>query len=295
MKSRETAYLHGLATLFAGVFLVGGGHSSVAAQSSGLDGAVYLGTCEHLAESVGESTPFFFGIGEHRGNNQAIPAASSFVVKIPMPFDALLAEDHAVTASNSAGDIVACGEMAGTRTDEGALIVGLRAEDESAITGVAYLAPGDDRSQTDVTIMVAGEALGEMASAQALEAADYADDLVRITESTRESFRAFASLMGDPHFGQDDWTGEVKAQIAIWDSNYEEAQALNPPPVFAKTHALLLEALRIYGEAGDDVALGLDTLDPAMITQAAAKVAEANESFVQVIEEADRIRQRRGE
>jgi hypothetical protein len=288
------AYLRGLATLVAGVFLVAAGHSSVVAESAGLDGTVHWGTCDHLAEPVSDPTPFVFGIGERRGNSQAIPAASSFAT-IPIPFDALLADDHAVTASDPAGDIVACGEIAGTRTDEGALIVGLRAEEESAVTGVAYITPSDEASQTHVTLMVAGEPLGEMAAVQAREATAYADDLMRITESTRESFRAFATLLRDPRFGQDDWTSEVEAQLAIWDANYEEALALNPPPVFAETHALLLEALRIYGEAGDDVALGLDTLEPAMITQAGSKVAEANESFIQVMEEVDRIRQERGE
>jgi hypothetical protein len=255
---------------------------------------VHRGTCDRLADPVSAPTPFFFGIGERRGNSQAIPAASSFAT-IPIPFDVLLADDHAVTASDPAGDMVACGEIAGTRTDEGALIVGLRAEEESAVTGVAYLSPSDDASQTDVTLMVAGESLAEMANAQARDAVAYADDLVRITDSTRESFRTFATLLGNPRFGQDDWTSEVEAQLAIWDANYEEALELNPPPVFAETHALLLEALRIYGEAGDDVTLGLDTLDPNMINQASAKVVQANESFVKVLELVDRMRQERGE
>jgi hypothetical protein len=294
VRTHELEYLRGVATLIAGMFLMAAGQSSVAAQSAGLDGGVHRGTCDRLAESVSDSTPFFFGIGEHRGNNQAIPAASSFAT-IPIPFDAMLADDHSVTASDAAGDVVACGEIAGTRTDDGALIVGLRAENESAVTGVAYLSPSDDASQTDVTLMVAGEPLAEMANAQARDAVAYANDLVRITDSTRESFRAFVMLMGDTRFGQDDWTNEVKAQLDIWDSNYEEALTLNPPPVFAETHALLLEALRIYGDAGDDAALGLDTLDPAMINQAASKVAKANESFIQVVEEVDRIRQERDE
>jgi hypothetical protein len=288
------AHLRGSVTLVAGMLLLVAGHSAVAAQSAGLDGAVRRGTCDRLADSVSDPTPFFFGIEERRGNSQAIPAASSFAT-IPMPFDALLADEHAVTASDSRGDVVACGEIAGARTDEGALIVGLRSEDESAVTGVAYLAPSDEVSQTDVTLMVAGESLAEIANAQAQEAVAYASDLVRITESTRESFRAFATLMGDPRFGQEDWSSQVEAQLAIWDANYDEALALNPPPVFAEVHALLIEALRLYGEAGDDVALGLDTLDPAMINQAGSKVVQGNESFVKIVEAVDRMRQERGE
>jgi hypothetical protein len=288
------ASLRGLATLVVGVFLMAAGHLSVVAQSAGLDGTVHRGTCDRLADPVSDPTPFFFGIGERRGNSQAIPAASSFAT-IPIPFDALLAHDHAVTASDSGGDVVACGDIVGIRTDDGSLIVGIRAEDESAVTGVAYITPSDEASQTDVTLMIAGEPLGEMAAAHAREATAYADDLVRITESTRESFRTFATLLGNPRFGQDDWSSEVEAQLAIWDANYEEALELNPPPVFAEMHALLLEALRIYGEAGDDVTLGLDTLDPNMINQASAKVVQANESFVKVLELVDRMRQERGE
>ena len=326
----------GLITLVAGMTLLYAGHSGVAAQSAGLDGAVHQGTCDRITDPVSDLTPSLLGTGEWRGNNDAIPAASSFST-IPISLDALLADEHVVTASDPAGDIIACGEIGGTRTDAGALIIGLRSEEESAVTGIAYLAPSGDGSQTNVSLFVAGEPLAEMAVdpaevvAQAVpeavveeddvdalltpipvaepdeaapvveqqtgftaEESAYANDVVEITESMVESFDEFTALMGNPRIGQNDWTIGVVTQFFIWDENYQEALALTPPPAFVETHALFVEALRLYSEAGDDAVVGIDTLDPAIINQASAKMNQASELIALASAEVDRIREERG-
>jgi hypothetical protein len=59
-------------------------------------------------------------------------------------------------------------------------------------------------------------------------------------------------------------------------------------------HALFVEALRLYSEAGDDFVLGLDTLDSAVINQGVAKMSQANELINQASEEINRIREERG-
>ena len=321
----------------AGVMLLVAGQSSVAAQTPGLSGAVHEGTCESIATPVSDLSPSLLGTGERRGNNEAIPAASSFST-IPLSLDALLADEHVVTASEPGGDIVACGDIGGTRTDGGALIIGLRPAEDSAITGIAYLAPSADASQTDLSLFVAGESLAEIAAAQVeavveevpeaivegggvdvlltplpvaeadvaapvaeqqtgftAEELAYANDVVEITESMVESFDDIAALMENPRIGQDDWSIDVVTQFFIWDSNYEAALALTPPPVFAETHALFVEALRLYTEAGDDAVLGIDTLDPTMINQASTKMSQASELMILASAEVDRIRQERGE
>src|SRR5215213_8780039 len=163
MRRHYMARLHGLVTLVASMTLLLAGHVSVAAQSAGLDGAVHQGTCDRITDPVSDLTPSLLGTGERRGNSEAMPAASSFST-IPISLEALLADEHVVTASDSEGDIVACGEIGGTRTDAGALIIGLRSEEESAVTGIAFLAPSGDGSQSNVSLFVAGEPLSEMAA-----------------------------------------------------------------------------------------------------------------------------------
>jgi len=330
------ARLRGLVTLVAGMTLLLAGHVSVAAQSAGLEGAVHQGTCDRIEDSVSDLTPSLLGVGEHRGSSEAIPAVSSFST-IPLSLDALLANDHVVTATEPGGDIVACGEIGGTRTDSGALIIGLKPSEDSAIAGIAYLAPTGDPSQTDVSLFVAGESLAEMAIAQVEAVAEevpealvegggvdvlltplpvaapdapapvveqqtgftaeesaYADDVVEITHSMVESFQDFSALMETPRFGQDYWTIGVVTQFFIWDENYQDALALTPPPVFAETHALFVEALRLYSEAGDDFTLGIDTLDMTVINEGGSKVTQANELMNLASAEVDRIRDERG-
>jgi hypothetical protein len=266
----------------------------VAAQSAGLDGAVYRGTCDRLADHVGDLTPAIFGTGERRGSNQAMPA-TSFFATIPMPIDDLLANGHVVAASGPEGGAVACGEIGGVRTDDGALLIGLRPEMESGVTGVAYLVPGEEASQTDVSLLISGEPLADITNARTEEEAAYADDMNRITQSMIESFSTFAVLGENPRFGDAAWMSDVEAQVAIWDSGYDEARALNPPPVFARTHERLVEALRLYSEAGADFLVGFGTRDPAAVEQAVLTVAEADELFRQVMEVVTRAREARDE
>jgi hypothetical protein len=294
MRRQEVAYLRGLAALVAGIILVVDAHAPAAAQSAGLDGAVFRGSCDRLADQVSDLTPAVFGTGEHRGNNQAMPA-TSFFATIPIPLDDLLADDHVVAASDPEAGSLVCGVIGGVRTDDGGLLIGLRSEKESSITGVAYIAPGDEASQTDVSVLIAGDLLAEISNARTQEEAAYADDMIRISQSIVESFSSFAALIENPQLGVNDWSNDIKAQVAIWDSNYDEALGLNPPPVFAETHALLIEALRLYSEAGDDFVAALDTRDSELAYQAVSTVAEADELFRQVMEVVDRVREDRGE
>jgi len=72
---------------------------------------------------------------------------------IEASLDDLLASPYAINAHASAEDIatyVACGDIAGTVVD-GTLLVPMRAQNDSGLTGVAVLA-GNDAGGTDVTV-----------------------------------------------------------------------------------------------------------------------------------------------
>jgi hypothetical protein len=120
---------------------------------------VHTGTCNEVGEVVAPLTDLAGAIGGDRVGQvrRAIPAQSSFT-SVPLTLDAILGADHVVNVHLSADEIdtyIACGEIGGMLTPEGAVIVGLRELNNSGFTGIAYLAPGADGASTDVSAFVA--------------------------------------------------------------------------------------------------------------------------------------------
>jgi hypothetical protein len=120
---------------------------------------IHTGTCKDIGEVVAPLTDLTGATGGNRVGQarRAIPAESSFT-NVPMTLDAILGADHVVNVHLSAEEIgtyIACGEVGGMLTPEGAVIIGLRELNNSGFTGIAYLAPGADGTSTDVSVFVA--------------------------------------------------------------------------------------------------------------------------------------------
>ena len=120
---------------------------------------IHTGTCDEVGEVVAPLTDLTGATGGDRVGQarRAIPAESSFT-SVPMTLDAILGADHVVNVHLSAEQIdiyIACGEIGGTLTPEGTVIIGLREMNDSGFTGIAYLAPGADGASTDVSVFVA--------------------------------------------------------------------------------------------------------------------------------------------
>jgi hypothetical protein len=120
---------------------------------------IHTGTCREVGEVVAPLTDLTGAIGGDRVGQarRAIPAESSFT-SVPLTLDAILGADHIVNVHLSAEEIdtyIACGEIGGMLTPEGAVIIGLREMNNSGFTGIAYLAPGADGASTDVSAFVA--------------------------------------------------------------------------------------------------------------------------------------------
>src|SRR5215212_8923429 len=120
---------------------------------------IHTGTCDEIGEVVAPLTDLTGATGGDRVGQarRAIPAESSFT-SVPLTLDAILGEDHVVNVHLSAEEIetyIACGEVGGMLTPEGAVIIGLRELNNSGFTGIAYLAPGADGASTDVSVFVA--------------------------------------------------------------------------------------------------------------------------------------------
>ena len=120
---------------------------------------IHTGTCDEVGEVVAPLTDLGGAIGGDRVGQarRAIPAQSSFT-SVPLTLDAMLGADHVVNVHLSADKIdtyIACGEIGGRLSPEGAVIIGLRELNNSGFTGIAYLAPGADGASTDVSVFVA--------------------------------------------------------------------------------------------------------------------------------------------
>ncbi|MCC6312727.1 MAG: DUF4397 domain-containing protein [Thermomicrobiales bacterium] len=87
-----------------------------------------------------------------------VAAVENGFTAAPMAFDDLLAADHVVTVATSdeaGAPLLACGEIGGRLTDDGALAIALRATD-GTLAGMAVLAPSVlDAEATDVSIFLA--------------------------------------------------------------------------------------------------------------------------------------------
>ena len=120
---------------------------------------IHTGTCHEVGEVVAPLTDLTGAAGGDRVGQarRAIAAESSFT-SVPLTLDAILGADHIVNVHLSAEDIdmyIACGEVGGMLSPEGAVIIGLREMNNSGFTGIAYLAPGADGASTDVSAFVA--------------------------------------------------------------------------------------------------------------------------------------------
>ena len=119
---------------------------------------IHVGTCNEVGEVVAPLTDLTGATGDRVGQaRRAITAESSYTA-VPMTLDAILGADHVVNVHLSAEEIgtyIACGEIGGSLTPEGAVIIGLSEMDNSGFTGIAYLAPAADGASTDVSAFVA--------------------------------------------------------------------------------------------------------------------------------------------
>lgn len=140
---------------------------------------IHSGTCVEgeLGEVVAPLTDLVGQRGQRAGNQRALVVASSFT-NVPLPLDAILAADHAINVHLSAEAIdeyIACGEIGGPLGDTNTLAIGLRQQNRSGFTGIAYLAPGADGASTDVSVFVA-QTLGRGGAAGAAASPVASDD-----------------------------------------------------------------------------------------------------------------------
>jgi hypothetical protein len=166
--------------VLAGTILSPSGGS---AQQTGVAAEIRQGNCDQVGEVVAPLVEARLPAGEPRGNAAAMPAANSFTT-VPLSLAALTASDHAIVIPFPVEDrLVACGAIGGTLTEAGSLIVGLAPQGDTEISGIVYLSPSPDPTQTNVSLFVTGEGLDLFLSATFLPPTVAEEDAARFTEA----------------------------------------------------------------------------------------------------------------
>src|SRR5215218_4292600 len=114
------------------------------AEQTGITAEIHEGNCDDIGEVVAPLVEARLPARDRRGNAAAMPAANSFTT-VPISLEALTASDHAIVVPFPVRDeIVACGDIGGTLTEAGALMVGTSPQGKTKVSGIAYLSPGAD-------------------------------------------------------------------------------------------------------------------------------------------------------
>jgi hypothetical protein len=119
---------------------------------------IHSGDCVELGDVVFPLTDLTAPVGEGVGQADKAAQAESSFTNVPAPLSDILAADHAINVHLSAEEIgtyIACGEVGGVLTPDGALIFGLREQSNSGYTGIAFLRPSADGASTDVSVFIA--------------------------------------------------------------------------------------------------------------------------------------------
>jgi hypothetical protein len=128
------------------------------AQTAAIDrpAAIRGGTCASLGEEVASLAHLVVTAGDPQGQSGATPVEQSGTV-VSFGVADFLSSDHAVVVQESPEEsavLVACGEIGGTLNPDGTLAVGMRAMNDSGLSGVAYFTPIDTFQNTLVTILL---------------------------------------------------------------------------------------------------------------------------------------------
>jgi len=95
--------------------------------------------------------------GMMMGSAMAIEGGHS-TTQVDLPLSDILAAEHAITVDLSpeqAEIYIACGAIGGTPDANGDLFIGLREQNDSGVSGIAWLHDGGDGATTTVTLVLA--------------------------------------------------------------------------------------------------------------------------------------------
>lgn len=176
MRSRIFAFV-GAASLglmaIAGTAAQDASPAASPAAGAGHPGHIHTGTCDALGDVVVPLPDVVIGGAEaDTASPMASPTASGAASAIPaaavsttvdLALTDILAAEHSINYHASAEDIgtyIACGAIGGTPDAQGNLFIGLAEQNDSGVSGIAWLQ--ESGAQTVVTVFLSEAAAEEM-------------------------------------------------------------------------------------------------------------------------------------
>lgn len=122
----------------------------------------------------------------------------------------------------------------------------------------------------------------------------YLDEMNPIVTAVHDSLGRYAELSKDPQILGLDWLAKAAFEFMFWRSAYKDALAIEPPPAFAESHGLHLEALGLLAETYDDVSAAMNEGDIVGLMSIGTKITRATSLFDQATALMDNVTARGG-
>ncbi|HEX3302827.1 MAG TPA: hypothetical protein VHR64_08100 [Thermomicrobiales bacterium] len=126
---------------------------------------VYAGACGTLSDVVWPLNDLISPDGQDGGSKDADRTEYSFTANLPMTIAAMLSGSYAINVHESQDALdhsLTCGNVGGVPDAVGTLVIGLRNQDGTDVTGIAVLSPSpSDPGMTFVSVFISGGGLGD--------------------------------------------------------------------------------------------------------------------------------------
>ena len=126
---------------------------------------LYAGSCDDLGDIQWPLNYLMSPGGEEGGSSDSDRTEYSFTANVPLTIDLMLEGDFAINVHESnenLDNLIACGNIGGVADAVGQLVVGLREEGGSDVTGIVVMSPSPAVStMTYVSAFITGVGLGD--------------------------------------------------------------------------------------------------------------------------------------
>ena len=126
---------------------------------------LYAGSCDDLDQIQWPLNDLMSPDGDDRGSDDTDRTEYSFTANVPLTIEQMLGGAFAVNVHESdeeMGNVIACGNIGGVADAVGQLVIGLKEQGGSDVTGIVVLSPSPaNATMTYVSAFITGSGLGD--------------------------------------------------------------------------------------------------------------------------------------
>lgn len=240
---------------------------------------IRAGSCAEPGDGIAQLDDLALPSAASIGAQDAAVAGSAYTVAA-VSLDALTGTATAMFVLDATShSVVACGEIGGEIGADGALSIGLRPQNDSGFSGIAYLSPeAGNPAQTGISTFLAntgGTSGSESSASPPMEAQAYSTMVNNQLTVLVGSLQRIDMLFNNPNPTDSGWLSQVSGELFLWKLLYGLADDANPPAAFADFDEQYLGALELLDSAADDISQGLKTSDSSKLDSASTKIQDA--------------------